>query len=78
MDADPTYCRTGATCPTLYAVNGGSLDYVYDVQGAEFSYAFELRGGAGGGANGFLLPAEQIRPTGEENYKGIIYMLRNM
>lgn len=73
-----TQFTTGSTCQTLYAVNGGSLDYVYDVQDAEFSYAFELRGGAGGGANGFLLPAEEIRATGEENWRGILYMLQNM
>lgn len=66
---------TGPTCQTLYAVNGGSLDYVYDVSKAEFSYAWELRDR---GEFGFLLPPDQIRPTGEENWRGMLYMLKNM
>ncbi|KAI5367987.1 Putative peptidase M14, carboxypeptidase A [Septoria linicola] len=66
---------TGPTCQTLYAVNGGSLDYVYDVSRAELSYAWELRDR---GEFGFLLPPNQIRPTGEENWRGMLYMLKNM
>lgn len=66
---------TGPTCQTLYAVNGGSLDYVYDVSKAELSYAWELRDK---GEFGFMLPADQIRPTGEENWRGMLYLLKNM
>lgn len=66
---------TGPTCQTLYAVNGGSLDYVYDVAEADLSYAFELRDQ---GQFGFVLPPDQIRPTGEEHWQGMLYLLQNM
>lgn len=65
----------GPICQTLYSVGGGSTDYVYDVAGAEYSYAFELRDE---GDFGFVLPPNQIRPTGEEMWAGIRYMLSNI
>jgi len=65
----------GPTCQTLYATNGVSLDYAYAVANATYSYAFELRDE---GDFGFVLPPEQIRPTGEEMYEGITYMMANL
>ena len=45
------------------AVSGGSIDYTYEKLGVIYSYALELRDK---GSHGFLLPANQIRPSGEE------------
>ena len=41
----------------------------------KYSFAAELRDT---GANGFVLPANQIRPTGEETWAGVKYLLANM
>ena len=65
----------GPICQTLYGVGGGSTDYVYDVAGAEYAWALELRDQ---GDFGFVLPPEQIRPTGEEMWAGIRYLLTNI
>ena len=45
------------------AVAGGSLDWTYAKLGVKYSYAPELRDR---GQSGFLLPANQIKPSGEE------------
>jgi len=47
----------------LYLVGGGSLDWTLGELGIPYSYAMELRDN---GTYGFLLPADQIIPTGEE------------
>lgn len=47
----------------LYVASGGSLDWTLGVAGIPYSYGMELRDT---GASGFLLPPEQIIPTGEE------------
>ena len=47
----------------LYVASGGSLDWTLGELGIPYSYAMELRDT---GAYGFLLPPEQIIPTGEE------------
>lgn len=67
----------GPVCDVLYAASGGSMDYVFDVAGAELAWAMELRpGNAAGG--GFVLPADQILPTAEENWTGMRYLLKTM
>jgi carboxypeptidase A4 len=48
---------------------------VYDVAGGEYSIAFELRSYRD---TGFVLPPRFIRPTGEEMWAGIRYLLLNM
>ncbi|KAG8694501.1 hypothetical protein FRC08_008446 [Ceratobasidium sp. 394] len=68
--------RTGPICQTLYQVSGSSVDYAYDVSKITYSFAAELRGGSSGG--GFVLPAEEIRPSGIEAYEGVKYLLENM
>ena len=45
------------------AVAGGSIDWTYAVLGVRYSYALELRDR---GRYGFVLPASQIKPSGEE------------
>ncbi|CAK1367024.1 Metallocarboxypeptidase A-like protein [Cercospora beticola] len=59
---------TGPSGATLYPTTGSSTDYAHDIAGADYSYTFELRDK---GQFGFLLPANQIRPTGEEVLAGI-------
>jgi hypothetical protein len=54
----------GPIGPTLYLASGSAVDWVYGDQGV-FSYTIELRDT---GEFGFILPADQIVPTAEENY----------
>jgi murein tripeptide amidase MpaA len=70
-----TIWTTGPSCTTLYATSGSSTDYLSDVAGAEFSLTIELRDR---GSLGFVLPASQIRPSGQEQWEGMRYLLANM
>ena len=65
----------GSICTTIYPASGGSVDYVEDVTKADYSVTAELRDR---GDYGFLLPADQIIPTGEETFAGVKYLLENM
>jgi len=47
----------------IYPASGSSADWGYDVPNVKYSYGVELRDT---GTYGFLLPADQIRPQGEE------------
>ena len=47
----------------LYIASGGSMDWALGEAGIKYSYAMELRDT---GIYGFVLPPEQIIPTGEE------------
>ncbi|KAM3414343.1 hypothetical protein BST61_g10990 [Cercospora zeina] len=67
-----TEYTTGPSGATLYPTTGSSCDYANDVAGADYSYTFELRDT---GTFGFLLPANQIRPTGEEVLAGVKVLL---
>jgi murein tripeptide amidase MpaA len=70
-----TSFTTGPICSTIYKATGSSTDYAYDVAGAQYSFAAELRDT---GNYGFVLPASQIIPSGEEAYAGVRYLLLNM
>lgn len=48
--------------------SGDSTDWAYGKLGVEFSYAVELRDT---GEYGFLLPEDQILPTGKETLEAI-------
>ncbi|MBL8761895.1 MAG: hypothetical protein JNL50_11400 [Phycisphaerae bacterium] len=64
-DAGPTYT-------TIYPASGSSGDWYYGAGSTArkiLSWGFELRDT---GANGFLLPADQIIPNGEEIMAGMI------
>lgn len=65
----------GPICTTIYPATGSSVDYVNDVTGADYVFTVELRDT---GRNGFVLPASQILPTGQESYEAVKYLLRNM
>ncbi|TLD04478.1 uncharacterized protein PgNI_11925 [Pyricularia grisea] len=67
--------KYGPICKTIYQATGSSVDYVNDVIGADYVFTTELRDT---GDNGFILPKEQIVPSGEEAWAGLRYLLRNM
>lgn len=64
----------GPACATLYATTGDSTDYTQGSGGATYSYTYELRDT---GEYGFTLPADQIQPTCEETWLGVLSMLEN-
>jgi murein tripeptide amidase MpaA len=69
-----TKFTTGPICTTIYQATGSSTDYAY-MKGIKYSFAAELRDT---GLKGFVLPASQIRPSGEEVWAGVQYLLANL
>ncbi|KAF2272357.1 uncharacterized protein EI97DRAFT_212145 [Westerdykella ornata] len=65
----------GPICQTIYQVTGDSVDYAYEKANATYSMTVELRDT---GRYGFVLPPEQIKPSGEEMWAGLKYVLENM
>nr|XP_054749055.1 carboxypeptidase B-like [Lytechinus pictus] len=65
----------GPSARTLYAASGCSEDWGYVTLGAKYSYVVELRDT---GRYGFLLPANQIIPTGEETYEAVKALCKHM
>lgn len=51
--------------------SGGSMDYVRGTYNIPITYTYELRDT---GRNGFILPASQIKPTGEETLDSLVAM----
>jgi len=64
----------GSIANTIYIASGSSVDYAYSL-GIVHSYTYELRDT---GRFGFVLPANQIVPQGEEIIDGMIMMLNNL
>jgi len=58
----------GPVSTTIYPAASTTIDYSY-AQGVVYSYTIELRDT---GEYGFLLPEDQITPTAEETWAGII------
>lgn len=63
-----TKWKRGGIARTIYKVGGSSVDWTYGVLGIKYSYALELRDT---GRSGFLLPADQIIPSGTELLAGL-------
>jgi len=63
--------REGNIASTIYVASGSSVDYTYGELGVVYSWAVELRDT---GQYGFILPANQIRPQGEEFMAGVMVM----
>ncbi|KAL9959742.1 hypothetical protein ACROYT_G033097 [Oculina patagonica] len=63
-----TRFQYGSSAALLYPAAGGSEDWTYGKLGVEYSFSVELRDE---GRYGFLLPANQIIPTGEETFEGL-------
>ncbi|PIL27555.1 hypothetical protein GSI_10706 [Ganoderma sinense ZZ0214-1] len=61
--AHGTVFTTGSLCKQLYKASGNVVDYMYKKAGIKYSYSVHLRDT---GTYGFNLPAEWIRPVGEE------------
>lgn len=70
-----TEFEAGPICNTIYMATGSSVDYVADVVGADYTFTTELRDT---GNYGFLLPPEQIVPSGEESFAAVQVLLKNM
>lgn len=65
--------RVGRGCEAMYNQDGSAVDYAYGGQGIKYSFEFELRDE---GSYGFTLPADQIKPTAQEVWSGLEYLLR--
>ena len=52
-----------------------SMDWAYGVAGIKYSFGLELRDR---GQYGFILPRNQIIPTGEETLKGLLAMVNEI
>ncbi|XP_053673303.1 zinc carboxypeptidase-like [Anopheles nili] len=59
----------GNSASVLYTTSGSTVDYFVGVHGTRLGYTFEFRDT---GATGFVLPANQIIPNGQETLNGII------
>jgi len=63
-----TVYQYGPIATTIYPASGSSADYTYGKCNSLFSYGVELRDT---GRYGFLLPPNQIVPSGEETYAAV-------
>jgi len=63
-----TEYQYGPIATTIYPASGSSADYTYGVANIVYSYGVELRDT---GDYGFLLPEDQIVPSGIETYAAI-------
>ncbi|GAB1524838.1 extracellular matrix protein 14 [Rhizoctonia solani] len=66
----------GPIYQTIYQASGTSVDYAYGHSKIKYSFAIELRGAMS--LSGFVLPPDEIRPSGIEVYEGVKYLLENM
>lgn len=63
--------QVGNICETIYPASGSSVDWGYAKAGVKYPFAIELRDQ---GKYGFLLPKNQIIPSGEEMTAAIFAM----
>ncbi|CAF1184264.1 unnamed protein product [Rotaria sordida] len=63
----------GTIAQTIYLSSGSTADWAYGIANITFSYGVELRDT---GEYGFLLPEDQIIPTGEETFAGLLALLQ--
>ncbi|CAH3025693.1 unnamed protein product, partial [Porites evermanni] len=70
-----TRFQYGSSAALLYAASGGSEDWTYGQLNVKYSFSVELRDT---GRYGFLLPKEQIIPTGEETFEGLKALVKAM
>ncbi|KAJ8034002.1 Carboxypeptidase B [Holothuria leucospilota] len=66
--------KAGIASDLMYEMAGSSNDYGFvGTPNAKYSYLIELRDR---GQYAFLIPEEQIQPSGEESYDGVIALLK--
>ncbi|EEP81002.1 conserved hypothetical protein [Uncinocarpus reesii 1704] len=70
-----TSFRTGPICNTIYQANGNSIDWAVEVGNVETAFAAELRDT---GRFGFILPPNQIIPSGQETWAGVKAMFAQL
>jgi murein tripeptide amidase MpaA len=63
--------QSGECAALMYPCSGVAHDWVYSSAGVPTSLAVELRPDESS-STGFLLPADQIKPTGAELYRGVV------
>ncbi|GFY40465.1 carboxypeptidase B [Trichonephila inaurata madagascariensis] len=64
-----TQYSLGSIANIIYEAAGSSIDYAYVKQDVKIAYALELRDT---GRHGFFLPKDQILPTCEETFDGLM------
>ncbi|XP_055637864.1 zinc carboxypeptidase-like [Toxorhynchites rutilus septentrionalis] len=67
---------SGAMIETIYPSSGDSVDWAYSECDVPIAFTFELRGPPDS-TNMFILPAEEIIPTGEETLAAYVAMLQS-
>ncbi|EFN83243.1 zinc carboxypeptidase isoform X2 [Harpegnathos saltator] len=70
-----TKYRVGNIAETIYVATGSTIDYMKGIHKVRYSYTYELRDQ---GKHGFLLPPEQIIPTGEETMDSVVAMMKEV
>ncbi|KAK2155194.1 hypothetical protein LSH36_246g01004 [Paralvinella palmiformis] len=69
------YYEAGTAPELMYAFSGSSADWARGVAGIKYPYLEELRDN---GTYSFILPPEQIVPTGEESWAGFQVVVREI
>uniref|UniRef100_A0A182KB79 Zinc carboxypeptidase A 1 n=1 Tax=Anopheles christyi TaxID=43041 RepID=A0A182KB79_9DIPT len=70
-----TAYRGGSKYETIYPSSGGSIDWAYRAGGVPVSLTFELRGPPDS-TDMFILPADQIRPVGQETLAAFVAIVQ--
>jgi len=70
-----TKYQVGSSVDLLYAAAGGTEDWMRGVAGIKFAYCYELRDE---GHHGFILPPDQIIPSGEETFASVKTMVEGV
>jgi carboxypeptidase A2 len=65
-----TRWERGNSCQTIYPASGITMDYSHGVAGVPYAFTPELRG------NNFIIAPEQIQPSFEEVWNGIVATVR--
>jgi len=70
-----TEYQAGSSPELLYAAAGGSEDFAKGIAEIKFAFCYELRDT---GKNGFMLPPDQIKPSGEETFVAVKSMVKDV
>lgn len=70
-----TVFETGSIHEIIYPSSGGSMDWVYETLNVPLTFTFELRG-MPNSTDMFILPADEIEPSGWETLDAFVAMLQ--